>query len=143
MFDLTPAHSKFQSGPVGPAYNEAAFRHFLAVDKSRAQRLRRFLYMAMIAVRGREGQTPNLTDATAAAVFRGLGGSLREGDYVGWYKEGQVAGAVLAQGFHSAGNISGAIEERLLAALKKELTDDQLAGLRVWVERIGGRVDAA
>ena len=49
------------------------------------------------------GAHAKLTDATAAALFGGLGACVREVDFVGWYREGYVAGAVLTQG----GNASG------------------------------------
>ena len=51
---------------------------------------------------GKPGRRAKLTDATAAALFRGLGASVREVDFVGWYREGQVAAAVLAQGAKGA-----------------------------------------
>ena len=40
MLNSASAHSEFHSGPSGLAYNEAAFRHFLAVDRSRARQSR-------------------------------------------------------------------------------------------------------
>ena len=88
VLDSIPVRSRFRSGQVGQAYNEAAFRHFLAVDRPRAERSQRFLYLVLVAVRQSPGRRAKLTDATAAALFRGLGASVREVDFVGWYREG-------------------------------------------------------
>jgi hypothetical protein len=138
--DSIPAHCRFGSGQVGPAYNEAAFRHFLAVDRSRAQRSQRCLYLVLVALRQSMGRRAKLTDATAAALFRGLGSSVREVDFVGWYQEGHVAGAVLAQGVKASDEVAPLIASRVLPAVSKHLPAAQSRNLRVRVVRLGGRV---
>jgi hypothetical protein len=139
LIDRTAGYSEFQSGPLGPAYNEAAFRHFLAMDQARAQRSQRFLYLVLLALRESPGRRARLTDSTSAALFRGLGSSVREVDYVGWYHEGRVAAAVLAQGVEATGNVATTVAARLVASMKKTLPAAQLADLRVRIVRLGGR----
>jgi len=125
---------------VCQAYNEAAFRHFLAVERSRAQRSQRFLYLVLVAIRKSPGRRAQLTNATADALFWGLGVSVREVDFVGWYREGQVAAAVLAQGMKvSDERVASVITDRVLFELKKRLSTAQSSNLRVRVVRLGGR----
>ena len=136
-FDSAAGHCGFHSGPPGPAYNEAAFRHFLSVDLSRARRSRRLLYLVLVSVRDGVGRRSKLTDATTAALFRGLGSSVREIDFVGWYYEGYVAAAVLWQGGQAPGAATAMIADRVRGAVAKQLAVRQADRLRVRVVRLG------
>jgi hypothetical protein len=139
--DSIPVLSGFRKRQVCQVYNEAAFRHFLAVDRLRAQRSKRFLYLVLVEIRHSLGRREKLSDATAAALFCGLVASVREVDFVGWYLEGQVAAAVLAQGLKASdGGVAPLIADRVLAATKKRLSPVQSSHLRVRVVRLGGRV---
>jgi len=135
-----PAYSGFRGGQVGQPYNEAAFWHFLDVDRRRAERSTRSLLLVLVAVRQSAGRSAKLTDATAAALFRGLDACVREVDFVGWYWEGHVAAAVLPQGVKAAGEVTHLVAERVLRALKKLLPAEQSRNVRVRVVRLGGRV---
>jgi hypothetical protein len=130
------AHSKFHSGAPGLAYNESAFRHFLSVDRSRARQSRRFVYLVLVAVRDGIGRRARLSDATAAALFRGLGSSVREIDFVGWFHEGYVAAAVLFQGGTATGGEPVAIAERVRTAVARRLSLHHSDRLRVRVVRL-------
>ena len=140
MLDSIPVRARFRSGQICQAYNEAAFRHFLAVDRSRAQRSQRCLYLVLVAIRESPGRRVKLTDTTSAALFAGLGASVREVDFVGWYQEGRVAAAALAPGVNTSdGGAAPSIADRVLAALKKRLSVAESKNLRVRVVRLGGR----
>jgi hypothetical protein len=139
--DSTPVFSGFRKRQVCQVYNEAAFRHFLCVDRRRAQRSERFLYLVLVAIRQGPGKREKLSDATAAALFRGLDASVREVDFVGWYLEGRVAAAVLPQGVMVPdGGVAPLIADRIFAETKKRLPPVQSSNLRVRVIRLGGRV---
>jgi hypothetical protein len=139
--DSIPVRSGFRKRQVCQVYNEAAFRHFLAVDRLRAQRSERFLYLILVAIRTSPGKREKLSDATAAALFRGLDASVREVDFVGWYLEGQVAAAVLPQGVKAPdGGVEPLIADRVFAETTKRLPPVQSSNLRVRVVRLGGRV---
>ena len=135
-----PAFYGSRGGRVCRAYNEAAFRLFLAVDRWRAERSTRSLLLVLVAVRQGPGTSAKLTAAAAAALFSGLGTCFREVDFVGWYREGRVAAAVLAQGVNASGEVPHLIAERVLPILRKGLSADQSSNLRVRVVRLGGRV---
>jgi hypothetical protein len=137
MFDAAAGHSEFRCGPLGRAYNEAAFRYFLAVDRSRARQSKRLLYLVLVAVRAGVGRRARLTNATAAALFRGLGASVREVDFVGWFYEGYVVAAVLFQGGKMHDGAPVAIADRVRAALAIERAVPQPDQMRVRVIRLG------
>lgn len=137
--DSIPVHAGFRSGFVCEVYNEAAFWHFLAVERSRAQRSQRFLYLVLLAIRESSGKRAKLTDATAAALFSALGASVREVDFMGWYHEGHVPAAVLVQSVRPSDSGAGpAIADRVRGELKNGFTVTELLNLRVRVVQLGG-----
>jgi hypothetical protein len=137
--DPTPAYSEFLSGRVGPAYNEAAFRYFLSVDRSRARRTQRAVHLVLVALSTGNGRRATLTNGTATVIFEGLGASVREVDFVGWYQEGYVAAAVLAQGVKApTDRMAPLIAARVRAELSKRLPLEQAGKLRVRAVRLGG-----
>ena len=140
--DSIPIHSGVRRGQVCHAYNEEAFRYFLAVERARAERSRRFLYLALVAMRRGPGRRrAHLTEPTAAALFQGLSMSVREVDFIGWYREGQVAAAVLAQGPKpSEAGAAPLIAERIVAELKKRLSAAESKTLRVRIVKLGGTI---
>jgi hypothetical protein len=81
-----------------------------------------------------------LTDATAIALFGGLGVCIREVDFVGWYREGYVPAAVLAQGSNASGHERHLITERIRPAISKRLSASEASSLRLRVVRLGGGV---
>jgi hypothetical protein len=134
-----PGYSGFQGANIGQVYNEAAFRHFLALDRWRAERSMRPLVLVLVTVRQSPDPRVKLTDATAAALFCGLNDCVREIDFVGWYREGYVAAAVLAQGVNASGQVPHVFAARVLAVLRERLSVDQSRNVRVRVVRLGGR----
>lgn len=84
----------FESG-AGHAYNEAAFRHFLALESKRAERSNRSFVLLLVGLKRPASSMP---PRTAAVLFRGLAECVREVDFIGWYADGRTIGAVLAQG---------------------------------------------
>jgi hypothetical protein len=73
----------------------------------------------------------------AAAIFRGLGESVREVDFVGWFREGRVAGAVLAEGNGTATDKTRQLmAERVTRTLAKRLPAHEAKSLRVRIMRL-------
>jgi hypothetical protein len=135
-----PGYSGFRGGQVGQAYNEAAFRHFLALDRMRGERSTRSPLLVLVTVRPSSAPREKLADATAAVLFSGLGACFREVDFVGWYREGHVAAAVLAQGVNTSAEMRHRVAARVLDVLAKRLSADQARNLRVRVIRLRGKV---
>jgi hypothetical protein len=136
-FDSIPAYSGFRGGPIGQAYNEAAFRYFLAVDRWRAERSQSSIILVLTSVRQGPGRNVHLTNAAAAAMFAGLAASVREVDFVGWYRKGRVAGAVLAQGAGAPDQLRQLIGTRVLAVLKQRLPSACARQLHLRIVRLG------
>jgi len=83
---------------LGHAYNEEAFRHFLAVERKRGGRSRRSCLLLLISMKKQPGMSGRIPPVVAARIFSGLWQGVREVDVVGWFRENRVAGAVLTQG---------------------------------------------
>ncbi|HJZ74845.1 MAG TPA: hypothetical protein VKE51_24075 [Vicinamibacterales bacterium] len=137
-FEPTPAYSGFQAGQAGRAYNEAAFRHFLAIDQWQAARSRRSVLLVLVSLRRTIGGSAKLTDDAAAAIFKGLGDCVREIDFVGWFREGYVAAAVLVQANKPSGDPSHLLAGRILPAIRRQLSAEQARRLRVRIVRLAG-----
>jgi hypothetical protein len=128
-------------GRRSQVYNEAAFRHFLAVDRLQARQSQRSLFLVLVGIRDRDGRQSALSTGTASAIFRGLAESVREVDFVGWFREGRVPAALLMQGagvpeaksvaVRTAARVGSEVTRRLPSALTNHV--------RVRVVRLGAR----
>jgi hypothetical protein len=137
--DVSPAYSAFECGTLGPAYNEVAFRHFLALERRRAERGRRALLLVLVNLKiDRRSRAP-LGSRLSGQIFEVLGACVREVDFVGWHREGKVAGAVIALRMGAPAEVQGLLDERVGNALRMQLPKEQMQ-LRVRVVRLGGKV---
>ena len=135
--ESTPAYSRLRGSSVGHVYNEAAFHYFLAADRSRAQRSPRAMVLVLVSLRLSPGRSDFLTDSLASTLFTGLVACVREVDFVGWYRQDRVAGAVLPQGTVSSAELRSLVRNRVLTSLKKSLPVDASTYLHVRVVRLG------
>ena len=136
--ECLPGYSRYQAGCAGPAYNEAAFRHFLDVDRRRAERSIRRMLLVLVSVRTERVGLATLTDATATAIFTSLGECVREIDFVGWYREGRVPAAVLVQANTAPIDVHRRMSDRIVQALRGHLPADVMRRVRVRAIRLGG-----
>ena len=142
MFESRPAYSGFISGAGRQAYNQAAFRHFLAIERRRAQSTAQTVLLVLVTMRRAPDISVALSNGTAASIFRGLGDSVREVDFVGWFREGRVAGAVLTPATGTvADQAQQVMTERVMQALTKHLSTSQARNLRVRVVRLAHGAD--
>ncbi len=93
----------FSYGPApedqsGAAYNQQAFRHFLAIERKRVRRSGRSFSLLLVTLRTPAGTTAAIDPIVAADVFSVLGSCVRTVDFTGWYRDGRAVGAVLALG---------------------------------------------
>lgn len=99
------------------AYNEAAFRHFLALERRRAQRTGRSLLLLLVDLRAEAGGTW-FSPEVESRLLATLATCVREIDFVGWYRTGRTVGAVLAQGVDAPStDMSRQIGERVAQSL--------------------------
>lgn len=136
MPESLPSYSGFASGAAGQAYNQTAFRHFLAIERRRAERVGRPVLLVLVGLRAKQADR-RLADATAAAIFRGLGETVREVDFVGWFREGLVAGAVLTPGGTTAAEATRVVvAERVMRALRAHLPPSLVGTIRMRIVRL-------
>jgi hypothetical protein len=119
-------------------YNEAAFRQFLAADWARAERLRRCVFLILVSMRHESPRRTTLPRAAAASVFLGLNASVRDVDFVGWFRQGRVPGALLVQG-PDRFDVSEVPEigASVRLAIEQRLPSRFTGALRVRVRRLG------
>ncbi|HJR59561.1 MAG TPA: hypothetical protein VJ813_09190 [Vicinamibacterales bacterium] len=101
--DFDPSLSAAMSVDRGPAqsyeaYNEAAFRHFMAIECKRAERSGRSLLLLLVELRADRHGRNGIAPAIAFSLFSALTACVREIDFIGWYRAGRLIGAVLTQG---------------------------------------------
>ena len=135
-----PAYSVFECGTLGLAYNEIAFRHFLAIERRRAHRARRTLLLLMVSFRMGPLSRPPLGPRMSGQIFKILGDCVREVDLVGWHNEGKVAAALISLSSGELENVPQLLTQRVVKALTAQLRKDQMTQLRVRVVRLGEKV---
>ena len=119
-------------------YGPDVFRHFLAVERRRAEQSKRPVLLALVSMRS-ELQPQRMSRLVGAQVFSGLAHTVREVDFIGWYRQDYVAGAVLVQGT-APGDVAGTVEERVRGTVRRHLPVDLRDAVRVNVRRLTTRV---
>lgn len=145
--DAPPVRARAQPsrGPVGckcavahrdylcQVYNEEAFRYLLAVERSRAAQLQRSFLLLLVSTRRPPFGAGRIAPDLAAGVFAALSLSIRDIDFIGWFREGRVAGAVLTQAQPATAEVSRHVGSRVSAALARRLPRDLAASLQLRV----------
>jgi hypothetical protein len=123
---------------TGDAYNEEAFHYFLEIERKRSELSNRpFLLMLIEFNRHHPGVNPEIDGATAARLFPILSQCVRETDFIGWYREGRVVGAVLTQhGEPDRDDLSEVVRQRVADALDKHFPPDRPRSLQVRVYQL-------
>ncbi len=83
---------------LGQAYTEGAFRYLLSIERTRSERSGRPFALLLVDVKPQlRGPRARLDPIVARNLFEGLWYSLRDTDYIGWYRTDTVVGAVLTE----------------------------------------------
>lgn len=85
-------------GRPGHTYDEEAFRYLLNTERTRAERSGRPILLLLVSVKQQAMANVFFPPPVAASIFSSLWLSVREVDFVGWFREGRVVGVVLTQG---------------------------------------------
>jgi hypothetical protein len=135
------------AGGDGQAYSQEAFHYFLQVERKRSERSGRPFLLLIAGLRRTPGSggkaAAALESALAADVFSALSLSVRETDFIGWYREPRLAGAVLTQrpeGPHA--NVSGRARERIVRSMAERLPGSTADRLHVRACQLPLRVTA-
>jgi hypothetical protein len=118
---------------AGYAYNEEAFQYFLEIERKRSELSNCPFLLMLVDFKSH----PRIEAATAHKLFSVLSLCLRETDFIGWYREGRVAGAVLTQHGEADGDdLSDVVRGRIGTALRERLPSDLALQLQVRVYQI-------
>jgi hypothetical protein len=118
----------------GQVYNQEAFRYFLDIERKRSESSERPFLLLLIDLKKQAAADAHLDAEVAAKLFAALAPALRETDFVGWYHEGRVAGAVLTQ--HAGPGVTDVpevISQRIAKALGQHLPSAVARRLQVRV----------
>jgi hypothetical protein len=143
----SPAHavSERYSGSrnsQGPVYDEQAFRYFLDIERKRAERSSRPFLLLLVDLEDRSGSNGLIDSDVAARLFEGLRQCVRETDFVGWFSEGRVAGAVLTQYSNLAGtDVASVVDERVREVLSSSVPIQTARSLRMRAYWIPSRLE--
>jgi hypothetical protein len=125
------------NGLAGDVYNEEAFRHFLMLERTRADRSQRNFLLLLVSLRLCPKSGVQVSRALSGPLFAGLHECVREVDFIGWYQEQRVAGAVLTQGLDiPRADAVPRIIHRVSSILSKRLPSDA-DRLRIRVVQLG------
>lgn len=128
-----------REGQAGEVYNEEAFRHFLAIERARAERSQRPLLLLLVGLHNSPESGFEVLPEQSSALFSGLGECIRDVDFLGWYRERRTLGAVLTQGLGApcADDTHSRITRRVRDVLRSHLPDGVAERLRVRVVQLG------
>lgn len=138
------AHNVALPEGCGPVYNEEAFRYFLQVERKRATRSNSCFLLLLVDLKKDAQLNPGFDAPTSVKLFASMLPCLRETDFIGWYRQGRVASAVLTQVGETPGvEVSNLVACRLREALGQSLPSSVPERLQVRVYQvpasIGGR----
>ena len=103
-------------------YSEESFQQVLSIERKRARFANSAFLLLLVRIREESGSAMGIPRPVAALLFSGLRHCFREVDFVGWYREGRVAGAVLALGPTAPGKQAlPRIIERVTQVLSRRL----------------------
>jgi hypothetical protein len=126
-------------GP-GAEYDEETFLHLLGIEQARAERAHYHLRLLLATIEPVAGRPAPFSEASAAKVFSGLRMLLRDTDIMGWYRQGEVAGAVLTvPSDEPEFETASLIEQRVGDGLRSKLPSSVARSLRVRVTHHGPR----
>jgi hypothetical protein len=123
---------------LGQAYSEDAFRYLLTFERKRSERSGCVFLLLLVDLKEEPGQSVRIDSLVSSKIFSRLCLCLRETDFVGWYREERVAGAVLTQlDPGPRPEVSRAVRQRVSAVLGEGLPPDVTRRLQVRVYQLG------
>jgi hypothetical protein len=120
----------------GEALNELAFHFLLEMERKRFERSEQPYALLLIDLNAGSAGHARIDDALCSRLFDGLTRAVRETDVIGWYRERQIAGALLTHlDDASVSDVCNRLSERIVQSLHDRLPVAVAA--RVTVRRQG------
>ncbi|MGE4054198.1 MAG: hypothetical protein AB7F99_05310 [Vicinamibacterales bacterium] len=112
------------------------FRRLLWTEWKRAVRAEQPLFLVLVRV-NRHPVTTRVPAPVSARVFAALTQAVRDVDFTGWYRDGRLAGAVLAQvGDPPDAEARAGIRQRVVTSLEQQLPAIAARGMSVKVVEV-------
>jgi hypothetical protein len=137
MFSASRLNGSMQgtaSLPQSGAYNQEAFRYLLESETKRSERSGYFCQILLVHRTDAQGAIVQMDSHIAKALMAALSRSLRETDYIGWYRDGYIVGAVLTVLVQEPmAQVASNPQKRLVEILRAELGVEETSCLQVRV----------
>jgi hypothetical protein len=116
------------------AYDQKAFRYLLESESKRSERSGRFCQILLVYWTDAQGRIVQMDSHVAKTVIAASSRSLRETDYIGWYRDGRIVGAVLTVLVQeSMAQVASHLQRRLAEVLQSELSIEESRRLQIRV----------
>jgi hypothetical protein len=116
------------------AYNQEAFRYLLERESKRSKRSGRFCQILLVCSTDEHGRIVQMNVDVAKVVIAAASRSFRETDYIGWYRDGHIVGAVLTVlTQESMALVPIQLQPRLVECLRAELGIEEFSRLQIRV----------
>jgi len=116
------------------AYNQDAFRYLLETESKRSERSGHFSRILLMYSTDAHGRIVLMDSHVAKAVMAASSRSLRETDYIGWYRDGHIVGAVLTVLVQETmAQVSTHLKPRLVEIIRAELGVEETSRLQIRV----------
>ena len=127
---ITGAVSRSESG----AYSQVAFRQLLESESKRSERSGHFWQILLVYRTDTQGRIVQMSSDVAQKAIAASVHSFRETDYVGWYRDGHIVGAVLTVlAKESMMQVSTSLQPRLKEILRAEIGVEESNHLQIRV----------
>lgn len=131
---LSEAMKGMASFSQSGAYNQEAFRYLLGSESKRSERSGYFCQILLVYWTDAQGRIVQMDFHGAKTVMAALSRILRETDYIGWYCDGRIVGAVLTVLVQeSMAQVSTQLQPRLVEILRIELGVEETSRLQIRV----------
>ena len=131
---LSEAMKSMASFSQSGAYNQEAFRYLLESESKRSERSGHFCQILLVYWTDAQGRIVQMDSHVAKTVMAASSRSLRETDYIGWYRDGRIVGAVLTVLVQeSMAQVANHLQKRLAEVLQSELSIEESRRLQIRV----------
>lgn len=114
------------------AYNQEAFRYLLENESKRSKRSSRLSQIILVYWTDVEGRIVQMDSHVTKRVMVAFSRSLRDTDYIGWYRDGRIVGAVLTVlAKESMAQVASHLQKRLAEILQSELSIEEGRRLQI------------
>lgn len=135
--EVDPCGCGMASAEVPDAYNEEAFRYFLDIERRRSEILNRPFVLLLLDLK--KSPVSDQPQPPPEKLLSALTLCVRETDFIGWYRDRSVAGAVLTQHAETTGpDLADAVSRRVVQVLGDRLPSELARRVRVRVYQLPG-----